>query len=324
MLPVDADAPHMDRVLRIRTGPSASTRSPASRATAPAPRSSARSPRRASCSACSLAYLTEAGEDEFRFHALDGDAAPFGGPSAGDGVPRADTLCDRMLRGGCRPVSPTSPCAGRAGRVWLPRRRAPRRRAGPAPRRHGLRHALLRLRASGAALSDRDTRLLEVFARLIGDQIDARAASAPLAPARGRGDRRPGAARRAEGARALHGRALRGGRGALHGGRGRARPRRRGDRAGRPGRAAGRRRQARRARGDPAEARCAVRRRVADRRAHPAIGERVVASIPSLAHLAPAVRAEHERWDGKGCPDGLAARIPLASRICLASTPGTR
>ncbi len=54
-------------------------------------------------------------------------------------------------------------------------------------------------------------------------------------------------------------------------------------------------------------------------RAHPAIGERVVASIPSLAHLAPAVRAEHERWDGTGYPDGLAGTaIPLASRICLA------
>jgi diguanylate cyclase (GGDEF)-like protein len=54
-------------------------------------------------------------------------------------------------------------------------------------------------------------------------------------------------------------------------------------------------------------------------RAHPAIGERVVASIAALAHLAPAVRAEHERWDGSGYPDGLAgAAIPLASRICLA------
>ena len=54
-------------------------------------------------------------------------------------------------------------------------------------------------------------------------------------------------------------------------------------------------------------------------RAHPAIGERVVGSISSLAHLAPAVRAEHERWDGAGYPDGLAGHaIPLASRICLA------
>ncbi len=54
-------------------------------------------------------------------------------------------------------------------------------------------------------------------------------------------------------------------------------------------------------------------------RSHSAIGERVVCSIASLAHLAPAVRAEHERWDGTGYPDGLAGcAIPLASRICLA------
>jgi HD-GYP domain-containing protein (c-di-GMP phosphodiesterase class II) len=53
-------------------------------------------------------------------------------------------------------------------------------------------------------------------------------------------------------------------------------------------------------------------------RAHPAIGERVVASIASLAHLAPAVRAEHERWDGAGYPDGLAGEdIPLIARIVL-------
>jgi anti-anti-sigma factor len=49
------------------------------------------------------------------------------------------------------------------------------------------------------------------------------------------------------------------------------------------------------------------------------IGERIVSAVPSLAHLAAAVRAEHERWDGNGYPDGLAGReIPVASRICLA------
>lgn len=54
-------------------------------------------------------------------------------------------------------------------------------------------------------------------------------------------------------------------------------------------------------------------------RQHPAVGERIVASTETLAHLAPAIRAEHERYDGRGYPDGLDAdRIPVISRITLA------
>jgi HD-GYP domain-containing protein (c-di-GMP phosphodiesterase class II) len=54
-------------------------------------------------------------------------------------------------------------------------------------------------------------------------------------------------------------------------------------------------------------------------REHPAIGARILAETTSLAHLAPAVRAEHERWDGAGYPDGLRIeQIPIASRITLA------
>jgi len=53
-------------------------------------------------------------------------------------------------------------------------------------------------------------------------------------------------------------------------------------------------------------------------REHPVIGSRVVAALPGLERLAPAVRAEHERWDGGGYPDGLAGeRIPLTARIAL-------
>ncbi len=49
---------------------------------------------------------------------------------------------------------------------------------------------------------------------------------------------------------------------------------------------------------------------------HPVVGAKIVRSIAGLAHLAPAIRAAHERWDGCGYPDGLAgAQIPLASRI---------
>jgi response regulator RpfG family c-di-GMP phosphodiesterase len=53
-------------------------------------------------------------------------------------------------------------------------------------------------------------------------------------------------------------------------------------------------------------------------RMHPMIGEQIVASTEGLSHLAPAIGAEHERWDGKGYPDGLSGEgIPIASRIVL-------
>jgi HD-GYP domain-containing protein (c-di-GMP phosphodiesterase class II) len=51
-------------------------------------------------------------------------------------------------------------------------------------------------------------------------------------------------------------------------------------------------------------------------REHSIIGERIVSSIKELAHLAPVTRAAHERWDGRGYPDGRSGEeIPLASRI---------
>jgi len=54
-------------------------------------------------------------------------------------------------------------------------------------------------------------------------------------------------------------------------------------------------------------------------RRHAEIGGEIVGTVPGLVHLAPAVRAEHERWDGSGYPDGLAGEdIPLASRITFA------
>jgi HD-GYP domain-containing protein (c-di-GMP phosphodiesterase class II) len=53
-------------------------------------------------------------------------------------------------------------------------------------------------------------------------------------------------------------------------------------------------------------------------RTHPIASERLIREVPGLDHLGPAVRAEHERWDGTGYPDGLAGEaIPLASRITL-------
>ena len=51
-------------------------------------------------------------------------------------------------------------------------------------------------------------------------------------------------------------------------------------------------------------------------REHPVIGERIVASVPFLNRIRPIVRAEHERWDGQGYPDGLKAeQIPVEARI---------
>ncbi len=54
-------------------------------------------------------------------------------------------------------------------------------------------------------------------------------------------------------------------------------------------------------------------------RGHAAAGGEIVGRIPAFAHLAPAVRASHERWDGGGYPDGLRGeQIPLAARIISA------
>jgi two-component system cell cycle response regulator len=53
-------------------------------------------------------------------------------------------------------------------------------------------------------------------------------------------------------------------------------------------------------------------------RRHTIIGERILAAAPSLESSARLVRSSHERMDGKGYPDGLAAgEIPLGSRIIL-------
>jgi len=49
---------------------------------------------------------------------------------------------------------------------------------------------------------------------------------------------------------------------------------------------------------------------------HPELGERIIAPIDRLQPVRPIVRHSHERWDGRGYPDGLAGdEIPLESRI---------
>jgi two-component system cell cycle response regulator len=51
-------------------------------------------------------------------------------------------------------------------------------------------------------------------------------------------------------------------------------------------------------------------------RQHTIIGERILNAAPALRPVAQIVRATHERWDGRGYPDGLAGEaIPLGARI---------
>lgn len=49
---------------------------------------------------------------------------------------------------------------------------------------------------------------------------------------------------------------------------------------------------------------------------HPAIGARIVSQMRFANEVAPIVRHHHERWDGKGYPDGLYnEQIPIGARI---------
>jgi HD-GYP domain-containing protein (c-di-GMP phosphodiesterase class II) len=49
---------------------------------------------------------------------------------------------------------------------------------------------------------------------------------------------------------------------------------------------------------------------------HTITGERIICSADTLADVGRLVRHSHERWDGRGYPDGLRGEeIPLASRI---------
>lgn len=61
------------------------------------------------------------------------------------------------------------------------------------------------------------------------------------------------------------------------------------------------------------------KRRGANRRsfqAHPSLGADLLAAVPPLAGATPVVRHHHERYDGRGYPDGLSAEaIPLGARL---------
>lgn len=51
-------------------------------------------------------------------------------------------------------------------------------------------------------------------------------------------------------------------------------------------------------------------------REHPVVGERICRPLRSAQAILPAIRHHHERWDGRGYPDGLEGEeIPLMARI---------
>jgi HAMP domain-containing protein len=55
-------------------------------------------------------------------------------------------------------------------------------------------------------------------------------------------------------------------------------------------------------------------------KSHPVIGDRILAPIPVFKKIIPLVRQHHERWDGKGYPDGLSGEaITLEARILAVS-----
>jgi len=55
---------------------------------------------------------------------------------------------------------------------------------------------------------------------------------------------------------------------------------------------------------------------------HPVVGERMLGAVPFLQEILPAVRHHHERWDGRGYPDGLVAAVipPDAAILAVADS----
>ena len=270
-----------------------------------------------------LAYLAEVRESELVLREVDGDTAAYGGVAPGFRLPREHSWCHAMVAGEAPQLVPDAAALPAGRRAPVRRRdRDPRLRGrARAPRRrHAVRHALLP-QPRAAAAAGRARPALPRRARADGGGPARRAPRARTCDRRAEVEAAagPGAARGAQRARELHRRAL----------RGRARAGARGRRRAGHGRPRTR----------PSVGQVALLHDIGKvgvpdailqkpgrltapewdvMREHPAIGAQIVGAIGSLSHLAPAVRAEHERWDGSGYPDGLAGEdVPLASRICL-------
>jgi HD-GYP domain-containing protein (c-di-GMP phosphodiesterase class II) len=51
-------------------------------------------------------------------------------------------------------------------------------------------------------------------------------------------------------------------------------------------------------------------------RAHPVIGAGLIADMPTMCDIYPCILHHHERWDGRGYPDGLSGEnIPIGARV---------
>ena len=267
-----------------------------------------------------VAFVSEFADDRMEFRALEGDAASFGWREGG-GVPLDGTFCKRVVDGTLPNVVPDAGSDGRVSGLEVTREAGIGSYVGlPLRLSNGRVYGTLCCLSHSAEprLQERDARFMEVLARMVADQIEREEMEAERRrlEVRATGVRALLAALAArDGYTGVHSEAV-------------------------------------------VEQAAAVARRmglseeevayveqaallhdvgkigVGDAilnktgplndaewqvmKMHPVIGGEIVASTEGLAHLAPAVRAEHERWDGKGYPDGLSGEgIPTASRIVL-------
>ena len=267
-----------------------------------------------------VAFVSEFTEERMEFRALEGDAESFGWQEGG-GVPLDGTFCKRVVDGTLPSVVPDAKSDGRVSGLEVTREAGIGSYVGvPLRLSSGRVYGTLCCLSHDpdARLQERDARFMEVLARLVADQIEREEMEAERrrleVRATGVGALLAALAAR-DGYTGEHSEAVVGHAVAV------AR------RMGLPEAGVTEVEQAALLHdigkigvgdtilnkpGPLTDAEWEIMRM------HPAIGEEIVASTKDLSHLAPAIRADHERWDGGGYPDGLSGEeIPIASRIVL-------